>query len=106
MRHITIPMIRLIGEKALQRHSRPISIWGGIIDFDNIPEDGLRWARFYSRQCRLNDVGPDMMNVNGTWYLIEAYMKYGHKGLNLKGLDLKEVLRNKLLSGELKEGLC
>ena len=33
--------------------------------------------------------------------IIEANMKYGRKGLRMKGLDLKEILRTKLLAGEL-----
>jgi hypothetical protein len=28
-------------------------------------------------------------------------MKYGRKGMGMKGLDLKEAIRRKLLSGEL-----
>ncbi|MBW2609032.1 MAG: RimK family alpha-L-glutamate ligase [Deltaproteobacteria bacterium] len=74
---------------------------GGSINFEDIPEDGLNLAREYSRRCRFNDVGLDMMDVNGKWYLIEANMKYGRKGLRLKGMNLKEILRERLLSGEL-----
>jgi len=33
--------------------------------------------------------------------LIEANMKYGRKGLEIKGMDLKQILREKLLSGDL-----
>lgn len=74
---------------------------GGTFDFHNIPYDGLELAQAYSKKCRFNDVGLDMIHVNGEWYLIEANMKYGRKGLKLKGMDLKEILRDRLLSGEL-----
>jgi len=30
-------------------------------------------------------------------------MKYGRKGLKMRGLNLKEIIRGKLLSGELTE---
>jgi ribosomal protein S6--L-glutamate ligase len=43
----------------------------------------------------------DLICCEGRWYVIEANMKYGRKGLRLKGLDLKQVLREKLLSGKL-----
>ena len=74
---------------------------GGSYNFEEIPEQGLKKAQEYSGKCRFNDVGLDMMNVNEKWYLIEANMKYGRKGLLLKGMNLKEILREKLLSGEL-----
>ncbi|MBN2374182.1 ATP-grasp domain-containing protein, partial [bacterium] len=52
---------------------------GGAIDFEDIPEEGLSLAIEFSKKCKFNDVGLDMMNVNGNWYLIEANMKYGRK---------------------------
>jgi hypothetical protein len=33
-------------------------------------------------------------------------MKYGRKGLKMKGLALKEVIREKLISGELSAEVC
>lgn len=74
---------------------------GGEISFDEIPQDGLRVARDSARRSRLDDVGMDLIHHNGCWYVIEANMKYGRKGLRMKGIDLKEVVRRKLLSGEL-----
>ena len=71
------------------------------INFDNIPEKALDLARKYSRKCRFNDVGLDFIKSDGRWYLIEANMKYGRKGLKMKGMNLKEIIREKLLSGEL-----
>lgn len=74
---------------------------GGKIDFDHIPSEGLDMACRAARKCRLNDVGMDLIHHQGTWYVIEANMKYGRKGLQMKGLDLKQIIREKLLSGEL-----
>jgi len=45
--------------------------------------------------------GIDLIRHKDQWLIIEANMKYGRKGLKMKGLDLKEVLREKLLAGEL-----
>lgn len=74
---------------------------GGSIKFQDIPEDGIEAARQAARKCRFNDVGLDLIKHEETWYVIEANMKYGRKGLTAKGLDLKAVIREKLLSGEL-----
>jgi len=74
---------------------------GGKISFDDIPWQGVKTAQDTARKCNLNDVGIDLINSQGRWYVIEANMKYGRKGLKMKGLDLKEILREKLLSGEL-----
>ena len=73
---------------------------GGSIDFENIPLQGLDLARECSRKCKFNDVGLDFIHYQGQWYLIEANMKYGRKGLKMKGMDLKMIMRQKLLSGE------
>lgn len=78
---------------------------GGVINFRDIPDNGLSSAKEYAMKCRLDDVGLDMINADGKWYLIEANMNYGRKGLKLKGMDLKEILKEKLLNGELTDSM-
>ena len=74
---------------------------GGEINFDNIPSEGIEIARTAAKKCRFNDVGLDLIRSEGKWYVIEANMKYGRKALMLKGMELKEIIRNKLLTGEI-----
>jgi len=74
---------------------------GGIIDFGDIPADALELARDYARKCNFNDVGLDLMQSKGKWYLIEANMQYGREGLKKKDMILKEIIRGKLLNGTL-----
>ena len=74
---------------------------GGHISFDDIPPSGILAAQDATRKCRFNDVGIDLIRHEGQWLVIEANMKYGRKGLKMKGLDLKEILRAKLIAGEL-----
>ena len=74
---------------------------GGSISFDDIPEEGVTLAKEVAQECRLNDTGLDLLQHHGKWYVLEANMKYGRRGLGMKGLDLKDVIRQKLLSGEL-----
>jgi ribosomal protein S6--L-glutamate ligase len=74
---------------------------GGVIDFDNIPQDVLGLAQECARQCNFNDVGLDLLQSNGNWFVIEANMQYGREGLKKKNMVLKEIIREKLLAGTL-----
>lgn len=78
---------------------------GGIIDFRDIPDNALSYAKEYAIKCRFNDVGLDMINADGKWYLIEANMNYGRKALKLRGMNLKEILKEKLINGEIMDCL-
>lgn len=75
---------------------------GAGVDFDNIPEEAMNYAGECARRCRFNDVGLDFIHARGRWYIIEANMKYGRKAMKIKGLNLKEILREKLLNGKIK----
>jgi ribosomal protein S6--L-glutamate ligase len=74
---------------------------GGEIDFDNIPDDAMSLARECARKCKFNDVGLDLLQSKGNWYVIEANMQYGREGLKKKNMVLKEVIREKLMAGTL-----
>jgi ribosomal protein S6--L-glutamate ligase len=69
--------------------------------FVGIPQEALSLARKAALQCKFNDVGLDLIRCRETWYVIEANMEYGREGLAMKGMNLKQILRDKLLSGEL-----
>ena len=74
---------------------------GATPQFDEIPTEALALARDAALRCKFNDVGLDLIECRGTWYVIEANMEYGRKGLAMKGMNLKQILRDKLLCGEL-----
>ncbi|KPK28149.1 MAG: hypothetical protein AMJ61_03480 [Desulfobacterales bacterium SG8_35_2] len=74
---------------------------GGEIDFNDIPLDVIPLAQKYARQCNFNDVGLDLLEYKGVWYLLEANMQYGRQGFKKKNMVLKEVIRQKLLDGSL-----
>jgi ribosomal protein S6--L-glutamate ligase len=71
---------------------------GGIIQFENIPQEVIGMAQEMARKCRFDDVGLDFIQDHGTWYLIEANMKYGRQALKNKGMDLKAIIRDRVLS--------
>ena len=74
---------------------------GGSINFKDVPHDVVGLARILAKKCKFDDVGLDFIEKKGKWYLIEANMKYGREGLRMRGLHLKEIIRKKILSGEL-----
>jgi ribosomal protein S6--L-glutamate ligase len=74
---------------------------GGTLDFSDVPTDIMPQVSDYARRCRFNDVGLDLIESSGKWYLIEANMLYGREGFKKKNLVLKEVIRQKLLEGTL-----
>jgi len=74
---------------------------GGTPHFLEIPDEALCLARDTALRCKFNDVGLDLIRCRGRWTVIEANMEYGREGLRMKGMDLKQILREKLLSGEL-----
>lgn len=74
---------------------------GGTAVFEGVPLEGLEVAASCARKCRFDDVGLDLIPHDGRWYLIEANMKYGRKGLLMQGLNLKDIIRKKLLNGEI-----
>lgn len=76
---------------------------GGRVSFTDIPLEGIGVAQESARKCKFDDVGMDLIRYSGKWYVIEANMKYGRRGLKMRGMELKEIMRQKLVSGELLE---
>jgi len=72
---------------------------GGQISFDRIPVEGVRIAEKCAKRCKFDDVGMDLIHSRGRWYVIEANMKYGRKGLKMLGFDLKEIMRRMIVFG-------
>ena len=66
---------------------------GGAMDFNDIPATALTMAQEFARKCRFNDVGLDLLQSKGNWYVIEANMMYGREGLKKKNMVLmKKIL--------------
>ena len=72
---------------------------GGTIRFEDIPHEVIMLAEKIARKCHFDDVGLDFIQDRGDWRLIEANMKYGRKALNIKGMDLKTIIRDRVLTG-------
>lgn len=74
---------------------------GGEIEFNDIPHEAIPMVQDFARRCNFNDVGLDLLEYKGNWYLLEANMQYGREGFKRKNMVLKEVIRQKLLEGSL-----
>ncbi|MGC8719262.1 MAG: ATP-grasp domain-containing protein [Thermodesulforhabdaceae bacterium] len=54
---------------------------GASISFENIPEEALKFAEDVSKRCGFHDVGMDIIDYEGSFYVVEVNMVYGKKGL-------------------------
>ncbi len=74
---------------------------GGGICFDPLPDPACELAIETARACGWNDVGIDIAESNGRFYVLEGNMKYGTKGFKAAGIDYKALLAKLVLEGEL-----
>jgi ribosomal protein S6--L-glutamate ligase len=65
---------------------------GGEISFDQIPGEALRFASDVATRCGFDEVGLDICQANGRYYVIEANMVFGLEGFRQRGLDLYDIL--------------
>lgn len=105
-RDLRVILVNYNPELAYWRERSPYSFktniyQGGKINFDNIDTNGVLLAQKFAGICRFNDVGLDMVQYKGKWHLLEANMRYGTKALSMKKINLKQRIRERLLSGEL-----
>lgn len=74
---------------------------GGQVDLSPVPEDALSLALHTARLCRWNDVGIDICFHNGTYYVLEGNMKYGHEGFRKAGIDYQRLMSDLIERGEI-----
>ncbi len=64
---------------------------GGSIVFDGIPEEALQFAIAVADRCGFEEVGLDICEAHGGYWVIEANMVFGLEGFRQKGLDLHQI---------------
>ena len=74
---------------------------GGRIDLSPVPAEALALAEHAARQCRWDDVGVDVLEYDGAFYVLEANMKYGLQGFKAAGIDYLELMTGLIRNGEL-----
>jgi ribosomal protein S6--L-glutamate ligase len=67
---------------------------GGRIVLSSVPEQALRLALLVSTLCGFDQVGLDLCEFGGRFYILEANMNFGLEGFKAAGLDFREILKN------------
>ncbi len=65
---------------------------GAKISLEEIPDDALEFALSVAKKCGFDEVGLDILECNGSYYVLEANMVYGKVGFNAKGLKWEETI--------------
>ena len=74
---------------------------GGTISFENIPAAALDFAMEAASKCRFDEVGLDICEHAGKYFVLEANMVFGQEGFREKDLDIHEIIANLFDSGGL-----
>ncbi|MCP4745736.1 MAG: RimK family alpha-L-glutamate ligase [Desulfobacteraceae bacterium] len=74
---------------------------GASIDLSPVPVQVLNLAIEIAKVCGWNDVGLDICEYQGRFYVLEANMKYGRKGFYQAGIDYKSLLLELITQGKI-----
>jgi ribosomal protein S6--L-glutamate ligase len=72
---------------------------GGRISFHNIKSGPLRFAEQVARLCKFDEVGLDICICQGNHLVLEANMVYGLKGFEKAGLNIYQLLTERVSAG-------
>jgi ribosomal protein S6--L-glutamate ligase len=67
---------------------------GGRISLEPVPREARDLALQVARSCRWDDVGIDICEHKGRFYVLEANMKYGRQGFREAGLDYDQLMES------------
>ena len=67
---------------------------GGTISLDPVPDKVRELARMTARACGWDDVGIDICEYNGQFYVLEGNMKYGKEGFRKAGIDYTKLMES------------
>ena len=74
---------------------------GGRISLKVVPEEARDLALQVARACCWDDVGIDICENNGRFYVLEANMKYGKAGFRQAGLDYEQIMESMIENEEI-----
>jgi ribosomal protein S6--L-glutamate ligase len=74
---------------------------GGTVCLDDVPADALALALDTARRCQWDDVGIDICENNGCYYVLEANMKYGKEGFRAAGIDYIRLMETLIENEEI-----
>jgi ribosomal protein S6--L-glutamate ligase len=74
---------------------------GGRIDLSPVCPEAVSLAEYTARTCGWDDVGIDICQFNGTFFVLEANMKYGLEGFRRAGIDYVEMMERLIVNGQI-----
>ncbi|MBW1893076.1 MAG: ATP-grasp domain-containing protein [Deltaproteobacteria bacterium] len=74
---------------------------GGSVELYHVPDEALELALYTAGKCGWDDVGIDIINTGGQYYVLEANMKYGKEGFRKAGIDYIKLMENMIERGEI-----
>jgi len=74
---------------------------GGQISLAPVPEKAKKLALQVAHACGWDDVGLDICQHNGQFYVLEANMKYGREGFRQAGLDYVKLMESMIENEEI-----
>lgn len=72
---------------------------GGRIDLTDVPRDAVQLACETARRCGWDDVGIDICEHEGAFYVLEGNMKYGREGFRQAGIDYDRLMAELISEG-------
>ncbi len=75
---------------------------GGSISFEDVPPEAIDFAVDIARKCCFDEVGLDVCEHAGKYWVLEANMVYGQEGFKKKGLDIHQLIAD-LFDSELRD---
>jgi len=86
---------------ATQNEYRSNVAVGGRMSLEAVPEKALDLALRVARACCWDDVGIDICENEGQFYVLEANMKYGKEGFRQAGLDYDRLMESMIADEEI-----
>jgi len=74
---------------------------GGRISLEPVPPPAVKLALHTAVSCGWNDVGIDICERNGDFYVLEANMKYGREGFRAAGIDYAGLMEGLIENEEI-----
>jgi ribosomal protein S6--L-glutamate ligase len=74
---------------------------GGRVELTAVPPRALQFALHTAKICRWDDVGLDVCEYKGDFYVLEGNMKYGRQGFEQAGIDYVRLLVSLARDGEI-----
>ncbi len=74
---------------------------GAAIRLDGVPRQALELALYTAGKCGWNDVGIDICEHKGNFFVLEGNMKYGREGFARAGIDYTRLMENMIDHGQI-----